>query len=130
MVCTSSSVISCRDWKRPLVSGNVIVTGPGIEIEDRTRIRRVAILTDHILMIDRRQLALVLEFTEAAFLQGNRAEAEIALGTDEALDRDRDSLRCGCLAGCHAQSFSRLITAPLEEAAARRRSARALAPRS
>ena len=59
----SSSVISCRDWKRPLVSGNVIVTGPGIEIEDRTRIRRVAILTDHILMIDRRQLALVLEFT-------------------------------------------------------------------
>ena len=55
---------------------------PGVEIEHRRRIERVAIQADDRLLVDRRRLAAVEELPEAAILD-DVAEIEIALGADE-----------------------------------------------
>ena len=50
---------------------------PGIEIEHRRGIERVAVHPDDGLGIDRRQFAVVLELAETALLQRDRAEIQI-----------------------------------------------------
>ena len=70
---------------------------PGVEIEHRRGIERVAVLPNDGLGVDGRQLAVVLELAEAAFLERHGAEVQVGLGADEVLDGDRHGvarLRC------------------------------------
>ena len=62
----------------------------GVEVEDGRRIKRVAVHADDRLVVDRRELAMVLKFSEPAFLQSDHTEIEIGLGTDEVIDGDRN----------------------------------------
>ena len=49
---------------------------PGVEVEHHRRIERVAVHPDDGLVVDRRQFAVVLELSEAALLQRDRAEVQ------------------------------------------------------
>ena len=52
--------------KRLPPSGSVTVAGPGIEVEDRKGIQRVAVGPDDALLDGRRELAAVPELSKAA----------------------------------------------------------------
>jgi hypothetical protein len=60
-----------------------------VEIEDRCGVERVAVLPNDGLRIDGRYIAMMLEFTEAAFLERNGAEVEIGFGLNEGVDGHR-----------------------------------------
>ena len=74
--------MTCIDMKRLPCIGQRDRHRPGIEIEHRRGIERVAVEPDDGLIVDRRRLAAMKELAEAAVLD-DVAEIEVALGAHE-----------------------------------------------
>ena len=59
-----------------------------VEIEYSRRVKRIAVLFDDILIVDRGEFSLVLEFAEAAFFN-NDAKIQVGLGANEIVGSER-----------------------------------------